>query len=297
VGASKAQMIERERRWALPAAITTLVAVLLFAVSIVIASSSFGSDGESEFLSKIDNDSGLFMAAQIARGLGATLLMAPLLYLFHAALGRSEQMRSQLLGVVVAGPVFLGVSAVLTGISLQDAASTFLDRGVGGSVDHRDKIAENVIEDASLRNLAGGLGLAGALGFAAAMLYSSLHALRTGLLTRFWGSLGMALGAVSILLFQFTLLWFIYAGLLFAGWVPGGRPPAWAEGEAVPWPPPGGKPDEEPDAEQAETEQTGREQLPGGTSQDLGDRASSGASTRAENDLSGSPRRKRKRRR
>jgi hypothetical protein len=292
VGASKAQLIERERRWALPAAITTLVAVLLFAVSIVIASSSFGSDGESEFLSKIDNDSGLFMASQIARGLGATLLMAPLLYLFHAALGRSEQMRSQLLGVVVAGPLFLGVSAVLTGISLQDAASTFIDRGVAGSVDHRDKIAENVIEDASLRNLAGGLGLAGALGFAAAMLYSSLHALRTGLLTRFWGSLGMAIGAVSILLFQFTLIWFIYAGLLFAGWVPRGRPPAWAEGEAVPWPPPGQQPVPETDSEG--TPGSEAEDVPG---DDSVDRAPGEARTGAGNDVGGPVRRKRKRRR
>ncbi len=66
--------------------------------------------------------------------------------------------------------------------------------------------------------------------------------MRTGLLTRFWGSLGIALGvAALLLLIQFTLLWFLYFGLLVLGWVPGGRPPAWAAGEAIPWPTPGEK--------------------------------------------------------
>ena len=51
--------------------------------------------------------------------------------------------------------------------------------------------------------------------------------MRTGLLTRFWGSLGMALGAVSFIFFQFALLWFVYLALLLLGRVPGGRPPAW----------------------------------------------------------------------
>ena len=66
--------------------------------------------------------------------------------------------------------------------------------------------------------------------------------MRTGLLTRFWGSLGMALGVAALLLLvQFTMIWFIYFGLLLLGRLPGGRPPAWAAGEAIPWPTPGEK--------------------------------------------------------
>ena len=66
--------------------------------------------------------------------------------------------------------------------------------------------------------------------------------MRTGLLTRFWGSLGMALGVAALLLLvQFTMIWFIYFGLLLLGSLPGGRPPAWAAGEAIPWPTPGEK--------------------------------------------------------
>jgi hypothetical protein len=63
--------------------------------------------------------------------------------------------------------------------------------------------------------------------------------MRVGLLTRFWGSLGMALGAVSFLFFQFALLWFIYIGILLLR--KDSQPPAWAAGEPVPWPTPGDK--------------------------------------------------------
>ena len=73
------------------------------------------------------------------------------------------------------------------------------------------------------------------------MVYTCLYAMRVGLLPRFWGSLGMALGAVSFLFFQFALLWFVYLGILLLGRVPGGKPPAWEAGEAIPWPTPGDK--------------------------------------------------------
>ncbi len=102
-------------------------------------------------------------------------------------------------------------------------------------------MASDAITGASLRDLAAGFGLGGQIGFLVAMVYTCLHAMRTGLLTRFWGSLGMALGAVSFIFFQFTLLWFVYLGLLLAGWVPRGRPPAWETGEAMPWPTPAEK--------------------------------------------------------
>jgi hypothetical protein len=61
--------------------------------------------------------------------------------------------------------------------------------------------------------------------------------MRVGLLSRFWGSLGMALGVAALLLLvQFCLIFFIYFALLLVNKLPGGRPPAWAAGEAVPWP-------------------------------------------------------------
>ena len=52
---------------------------------------------------------------------------------------------------------------------------------------------------------------------------------------------GIALGAVPFGFFQFALLWFVYLGLLLLGRRPRRPPPAWAAGEAIPWPTPGEK--------------------------------------------------------
>ena len=118
--------------------------------------------------------------------------------------------------------------------------ATNADSGAVSTTDQieecRDDAARDARAESSMSGIETGLGLAGLLGFTIAVVYCALWGMRTGLLTRFWGSLGMALGAVFVFFTLFTLVWFIYIGLLFAGWVPGGRPPAWASGEAKPWP-------------------------------------------------------------
>jgi len=103
-----------------------------------------------------------------------------------------------------------------------------------------DEAAQDARQNAGLSSLETGIGLAGLLGFTISVVYTALWAMRTGLLTRFWGALGIALGAVFVFFTLFTLAWFIYLGLLLAGWVPGGRPPAWAAGEAIEPPQPKG---------------------------------------------------------
>lgn len=103
-----------------------------------------------------------------------------------------------------------------------------------------DEAAQDARRGTSLASLETGIGLAGLLGFTISVVYTALWAMRTGLLTRFWGALGLALGAVFVFFTLFTLAWFIYLGLLLVGWIPGGRPPAWAAGEAVAPPDPKG---------------------------------------------------------
>ena len=65
-------------------------------------------------------------------------------------------------------------------------------------------------------------------------------------MTRFVGSLGVGLGVAAIFIPPLVLLpavlwagYLGYLGLLFIDRAPGGRPPAWAAGEAIPWPRPG----------------------------------------------------------
>lgn len=259
----RAEVLAWEERWARPVALATFAAIALIAAAIVVASQAIGNtDGDSELLRAVDAHRSAQLISSILQGLGVGLLALPLYYLFRAAGARSEAMRGQLVGVVIAAPLFLAVLAILSGLSNLQAASDFVSnevprlmaKGVALSSDRANDVAADTLADSSLRPLAAGFGIGGQIGFVVAMFYTALHAMRTGLLPRFWGSLGMALGAVSFIFFQFALLWFVYLGLLLAGLVPGGKPPAWASGEAEPWPTPGEKAAGEMDGDDAPIE-------------------------------------------
>ncbi len=287
---SSEALVAREARWSLPVALGTFAAIGLLILATIIVSSVSG-DGDAEVLRSANEHSSAITSSSFLQAVAFVLLTAPLVYLFRAAEGRSDRMRSQLIGLVVAAPLFLAIASVLNGVSTNDASSEFVagkttadltvkeaksecrserkDLGAasfreefGGKGDEKasfkgcvetkisDNEARNAVSDAPARDAATGFSLGGRLGLAFALVYCCLYGLRTGLLTRFWGSLGIALGvAALLLLIQFTLIWFFYFALLVAGWVPGGRPPAWAAGTAIPRPTPGEKASAELDGE------------------------------------------------
>jgi hypothetical protein len=237
-----------EERWATPAALAALASVMFVIVAIVVASQGVGSaSGDSELLRNVDAHRSAQLISSILQAIGVGLLAVPLYYLFRSAKARSERMLGLLVGVVIAAPLFLAVLAILSGVSTLHSASDFvssevprlLAKGVALNSDRADDIANDTIVDAPLRPLAAGFSLGGQLGFLFAMVYTCLYAMRVGLLPRFWGSLGMALGAVSFLFFQFALLWFVYLGVLLLR--RDSLPPAWAAGEPIPWPTAGDK--------------------------------------------------------
>ncbi len=270
-----------EARWAIPVGLATLLAVALIVAAVFVIGAVSG-EGEAELLRSAGEHRSAVTLEGILQALGFALLAAPLVYLFRAVAARSDRVRYQLIGLVVAAPLFLAASSFLTATATKDAASQFVagdaastlnakeagekcradfeDMGAkefkeefGGSGGaptlakcNQRKIADdeatNAVKDAPTRGISTGFGLAGRLGLAVALVYSCLWAMRVGLLTRFWGSLGMALGVAALLLIvQFTIVFFLYFGLLVLGRLPGGRPPAWAAGKAIPWPTPGEK--------------------------------------------------------
>ena len=110
--------------------------------------------------------------------------------------------------------------------------------------DEADDRADDAIADASGSTASAYFVRGGALAFAIGFFYAALWCMRLGLLSRFWGSLGMASAVVLALFFLyfFTLIWFLAMGLFLLGaWV-GGRPPAWETGAAMPWPKAGEQP-------------------------------------------------------
>lgn len=280
MGKSKAEVKAWESRWAIPVAIATVAAIVLIVASRFVNDAS--GDGTAELLRSIDEHSGSVTLAGALQAVAFILLAFPPAYLFRAAAARSDRVRAQLIGLVVAAPIFLGISAGLAVVAQQEAADQFLagdakstltaaeakdecredlkDEGAKDFADEyepakgetpaaacegrkiEDDEASNARSEASLAGIVTGFGIAGALGFVISLFYTCLWAMRTGLLSRFWGSLGMALGVATLLgLLPFLLIWLIYVALLFVGKVPGGRPPAWEAGEAVPWPTPGEK--------------------------------------------------------
>jgi hypothetical protein len=236
------EIIDRERRWARPAAIAAFGVLLLFIAAVVIGSGveSADPDNEAEQLRTFDENSGTLVASGVLQGLSIALMAVPLLFLFRAAQARAEKMRGALVGVTVAGPLFFAAAVILQTVAVSSVAGDFVaTNGSGCALDDNDCI-ENLVTDDSLYSVATGLSLAGRLGLAAGMVYACLWAMRTGLLSRFLGTLGMAVGVATLLFGPvFAVVYMLGLGLVFLGAVPGGRPPAWDAGEAIPWPAPG----------------------------------------------------------
>ena len=235
---SREEVLAAERRFAVPLAVITVLAVALFVVARFLLAGATDAENDADLLRQIDKNQGQFIASYVVQAFSVGLLALPLAYLFRAAARRNEQMNRALIGAVIAGPVFLGIFFIVDGIVGVNAASDFVGMDFGPNADV-EQIAEDAKPEQDLSSLAAGFSIAGALGLAAGMGYTCLQSLRAGLLSRFWGSLGIALGVTAIFLFPFMMMWFVYLGLLISGRVPGGRPPAWAAGEAVPWPSPG----------------------------------------------------------
>ncbi|MGN6254888.1 MAG: hypothetical protein ACTHO8_07900 [Solirubrobacterales bacterium] len=272
---------EAESRWALPVAVATFLAAVLLIVS-TFASAVSGTE-KSEVLESVHEHAGSVTAFGLMQAVALVLLVFPIVYLFRAARARSERVRPQLIGLLIAAPLFLGISSGLA-IGVQHEAADQFVAGEAKSTltqkeaheecaseqkeEGRKKFGEefepetgetplaacerqkrendeatNALSEASLASLTTGLVIAGSLGFVVALFYTCLWGMRTGLLTRFWGSLGMASGIAFLLgpLSIVAVIWFVYFGLLILGIVPGGRPPAWEAGEAIPWPSPGEK--------------------------------------------------------
>jgi hypothetical protein len=333
---ARRQIVAWEQRWFVPVGVACFLAAALIIASNIVIGSLTNNGHQSAFLVSAHEDSGTVALYAGLQALGFLILAIPLFFLFRATGARSNRFRRQLVGVVIAAPIFFAIAAILTGIVTTDAADKFVagetkpqmtrseaakecreerqDKGNEEFAEEWDEVAgkaplaqceeteieddraEQALSDSGLQGLGFGFGLAGRLGFAVALLYTCLYAMRVGLLSRFWGSLGMALGVASLILApEFALIFFIYFGLLAIGKLPGGRPPAWEAGEAVPWPTPGEKAAAEMQPQDPEAEVVTARELP--EREDGGEAPASEPGDEPSGDKpSGGPPRKRKRR-
>jgi hypothetical protein len=109
--------------------------------------------------------------------------------------------------------------------------------------DAREGLADHLNKHTTLLIAGGLISTIGVLALVFGMIYTNLWSMRVGLVSRFWGALGMAFGLFLVIpLFPpipGLVLWFAVLGLMFLGLWPRPLPPAWAAGEAIPWQKPG----------------------------------------------------------
>ena len=180
----------------------------------------------------MDTKSGLVMAIMLGGLIGYIGVGWSVGFLAVATRLRMPQMRRALVYAPIIGGVVLGLSVLALQIGRLQVVSDFLDgpRTVNAVLDSSN----------GLISLAQILLLLGTFSLAVGMVLVSLNAMRTGLLTRMLGYLGVAAGAMMVLvpLPIVQIFWLAALGFILLGRWPGGAPPAWRTGQAEPWPSP-----------------------------------------------------------
>jgi hypothetical protein len=287
---NRAELLESEKGLMRPAGIAALIGVLLFVASAFIQSSVGGEslDTDAELLTQYGEDGGTLLLGRIVFGLSFLFFTLPLYTLFRAVQARTDRVRNYYVAFCFIGPLLLAVQGPLLASGYKDAGEKYLEQepalaaeaktepeakpeseqeGTTTAADDaattttsdededeedtpQENLAEDLIDESGTVSFAQPLLLPALLGMVTIMVFLNIWALRTGLLTRFWGSLGVALGAAMIIILPIALLgsviWFLALGMLLLGFGRRARPPAWEAGVAMPWPPRGAPPPDDP---------------------------------------------------
>ncbi len=180
------------------------------------------------------------IAGNVLQAIAVLFILTVLLFLLGAVRFRRPQTSS------VARPLLLSGGAVMVLVSVAHpiAQAVNAHNFVTGHDFTADAVNRALTQSAVLEATQY-LGLLGGLTLAAGMIVVMLGASRTGILPRWMMYLGifaallaftpfgLALGSAQQLIPAF---WMVAAGILLMGRFPGGDPPAWAAGEARPWP-------------------------------------------------------------
>lgn len=244
---NRQQILERESRGARLAGFAALAVAPLYILSLILDQSSAVPLGgiDTERYRVIDDSSGELLISAVMRAIAFGLLTLPLLYLFRAAQARSPRVSGPMIGFVFIGPLLLAIQVIFVWVGQTQVASDFVTQAaVGGDIYN---LLDDLVEDSTVFTIAASLLFPAVLGLLVAMIYVPLQAMRAGLLSRFFATLGMALGAATLFILPAIsllalVLWVGWLGLLILDRTPRGRPPAWAAGEAIPWPKPGEEP-------------------------------------------------------
>jgi hypothetical protein len=180
----------------------------------------------------ISEHSGTLVGANVLKAAGFIALGWALTFLIAAARARRPIVRP-IIYIALVGAILSAVAGIAFWATYKGAVDTFLS---GPHTVDRAADAGN----GSLLLTAQFVGLAGQLALAAGFVFVALNAMRTGLLSRFMGILGVIIGVLTIVpigpLPVVQTFWLLALGMLLLGRWPSGMPPAWTSGQAEPWP-------------------------------------------------------------
>ena len=184
----------------------------------------------------LDDNIVAIVAARIITALALALIGVAMVALYRSAKARNPQLGKIALVATITGAVLSVVAGVVAAVALAGDITAFADSARQTEDAARDALADpftsGAVQLAGLGSAILGLGIA----------LTALNAMRVGLLTRFMGVLGIIVGVLSFLpqlegqLPFVKIFWLVGLGVLLLQRWPGGNPPAWTTGEAMPWP-------------------------------------------------------------
>lgn len=177
------------------------------------------------------------IAGSVLSAISLLALTAVLVVLVRATLFRRPQSWRATAPLVVIGGI--GFAAVSVGHQIAGAILTH-DFAVGN--DFSNHAVDYALSNASVNVALQYISLLAGLSLTVGMISANLGAMRAGLLTRWMGVVGIFAALLIFLpiggetLTLVPAFWLAAMGLLYMGRWPGEEPPAWAAGEAQPWP-------------------------------------------------------------
>ena len=178
----------------------------------------------------------LDLIGAVIQGVGVLALAWTVAFLFDCARARRPAMKPATRTVIIVAGVVSAIGAIVYASLLAVKAHQFATQGI-----QTYPQAHKLTSSAALPVLQT-LDIAAQFGLDICLILISLNAMRVGLLPRFLGYTGIVVGIAGMLLIgsapAAALEVFFMGALayLFSGRWPGGEPPAWKTGEAVPWP-------------------------------------------------------------
>jgi hypothetical protein len=122
-------VVERERRFATPAAILGFLSAAFLIAGVIERLQVPQKSNASDQLIQFSQHGGSLQLSAILMGIGFLLTAGPLAYLFFAAAARNQRVRQGFLAVVLIGGLLFGVRLVMASFALKSAGDDFANQG------------------------------------------------------------------------------------------------------------------------------------------------------------------------